>query len=480
MLSEQRKRRCRNSLKAYIQATTPHYEEARHLDEINDHLEMVERGEVDRLIIVEPPRHGKSLTASQRFPAWYIGRHPKQEIIHGAYGGRLAQTFGRRVRNLMTHQSHLSIFPEVTLAPDSKAADLWHTNQGGVYCAAGVTGPITGFGADLLVIDDPVKGREDADSLIMRDKIYSWYTDDAYTRLMPGGRVVIIGTRWHEDDLIGRLLEDQENGGDQWTVLHHPAINDKGEALWPEQRPLDYLERRKRIIGARGWASLYQGNPNPEGGVYFEKGWIRYGNPPPLSHMRTYGASDYALTDDDGDYTVHLVVGIDQEDRMWLLDVWRKQVQSDQWIDPMLDMMEKYGTIAWAEEKGQITKGIGPFLTKRQSQRKIHGRRLQLARTRDKVVSARSMQARMSGLGLWLPKHAHWAPDLVKELLKFPRGKHDDQVDSLALIGMMLAGMESGEAPKPPPPEPDFSQPNPYHLTLNDLIEEDKQRRGLY
>ena len=225
LLAERRARVCRANLIPYVQATFPDYMAASHLVEIAAHLEMVERGEIDRLLIIEPPRHGKSLLVSQRFPAWYLGRNPSDEVIHCSYGGELATAFGRRLRNLMLSAQHIAAFPDCQLSPDSKAANLWHTSQEGVYTAAGVGGPITGRGAHMLLIDDPVKSREEADSETMRNRTWDWYQNDAYTRLMPGGRVIVISTRWHDDDLVGRLLSEQERGGDTWTVLHHPAIS---------------------------------------------------------------------------------------------------------------------------------------------------------------------------------------------------------------------------------------------------------------
>ena len=223
----------RSGLIDYTVRTFPDYDDAAHLREMSTHLEMIERGDIDRLLVIEPPRHGKSLLVSQRFPAWYMGRNPTDQIIHCSYGGELVSGFGRRLRNLMLSDEHTRVFPECHLATDSKAANLWHTSQDGVYVAAGVGGPITGRGAHLLLIDDPVKSREEAESETMRNRAWDWYQNDAYTRLMPGGRVVVVSTRWHEDDLVGRLLAEQQRGGDTWTILHHPAIREDGSALWP-------------------------------------------------------------------------------------------------------------------------------------------------------------------------------------------------------------------------------------------------------
>ena len=457
----------RSRLITYVENTFPGYDAAPHIVEMATHLEAIERGDIDRLLIIEPPRHGKSLLVSQRFPAWYMGRNPTDEVIHCSYGGELVSGFGRRLRNLMLSDEHTSVFPECRLATDSKAANLWHTSQDGVYVAAGVGGPITGRGAHLLLIDDPVKSREEAESETMRNRAWDWYQNDAYTRLMRnGGRIVCVSTRWHEDDLVGRLLNDQAKGGDQWTMLHHQAIRNDGSVLWPAKYPLEVLERTKRAIGPRAWQSLYQGDPTPEAGAYFKRDWITMAPMPPKEELRYYGASDYAVTDDGGDYTVHAVVGIDTIGRMWLVDLWRKQTTSLKWIGPMLDMMVKWNPVCWAEEKGQIEKAVGPFLLKEQMARKVYTRREQFTSATDKPTRARSIQGRIEYLGLYLPHDAPWASTVETELLKFPTGTHDDIVDTLSLIGRMVAGLEHGKVTPTPAREK-----GPGEITLNDLID---------
>ena len=478
MLAERKARASRTSLIEYTKATFPLYDAASHVREIASYLEAIERRETDRLIIVEPPRHGKSLLVSQRFPAWWLGRSPTEEVIHCSYGGELATGFGRRLRNLMMSQEHRSIFPGCELAVDSKAANTWHTSQDGVYIAAGVGGAITGRGADLLLIDDPVKSREEAESETMRNRTWDWYLNDAYTRLMPGGVVVIVSTRWHEDDLVGRLLKEQSHGGDQWTVLHHPAINTEGEALWPEKFTMPILERIRKVLtvtkGANAWQSLYQGDPAPDQGTYFSRDWFRRGILPALDSMTYYGASDYAVTDAGGDYTVHLVVGIDPVGRMWVVDMWRKQTSSDKWIAPMLDLMERWKPQMWAEEAGQIEKAVGPFLLQEQMARKVYVLRHQFSSSKDKPSRARAIQARVAYRGLYMPIGAPWADEIETELLKFPTGANDDIVDTLSLIGRMIAGMVEGKEELPEEPITSHGD-----MSLNQLVslEDDRMAR---
>ena len=458
LLAEKQHRTARRSLIAYTEATLPGYAAAGHHRRIAERLEAIERGEIDRLLVVMPPRHGKSELASRRYPAWYLGRHPDRQIIAASYNSDLAADFGRAVRNLMGSSEHRAVFPGSTLAPDSAAANRWHTGAGGSYVAAGVGTAITGRGAHVLLIDDPIKGREDAESETYRERLWNWYRAVAYTRLMPGGSIVLIQTRWYEDDLAGRLLAEMERGGDRWEVLHLSARSETGEALWPEWYPAGDLARIRAAIGPREWQALYQGDPTPDEGSYFRRDWIRYYDDPP-EHMRTYGASDYAVTNDGGDYTVHRVVGVDPKDDIYVLDWWRGQTDSDRWIDAMLDLMKRHEPLIWAEEAGQIGKSLGPFIVKRQMERKVYGRREQFVSATDKPTRARSIQARMSMGKVYLPCKASWTPGLVSELLKFPAGKHDNQVDVMSLFGRMLAALAKGVVP------PAAKEPSDMHTT---------------
>lgn len=444
---------------SYAAYQWPGYRDAAHHRLIARHLEMVERGEITRLMITMPPRHGKSMLASEFFPAWYLGRNPDHYVVTATYAQELADDFGRKVKNQIEDAAFQSIFPGVGLADDSKSAKRFHIegnlggyehslSQRGAFYAVGVGGPLTGRGAHLLLIDDPVKNREDADSEIIRKKTRDWYTSTAYTRLMPGGRVVIIQTRWHEDDLSGWLLDDHAHEG--WVVLDLPAINDAGEALWPEQYDVETLEKIKLAIGPRDWSALYQQRPSPETGNYFKANWLKpYDKAPARETMMVYGGSDYAVTADGGDYTVHAVIGVDPESRIWLLDLWRKQAASDEWVEAFCDLVCDWKPIGWAEEQGQIRAGIGPYLDRRQRERNAWVARDAFPTRGDKAVRAQSIRGRMANGGLYVPINTPWYADFRSELMAFPAGKHDDQVDALGLVGQLLDKMLAGEANKP-------------------------------
>jgi predicted phage terminase large subunit-like protein len=395
---------------------------------IAERLEAVERGEIDRLMIFMPPRHGKSELASKRFPAWCLGRNPRRQIIAASYNSDLANDFGRNVRNIVAEPEFRQVFPDVSLATDSAAANRMNTNHGGAYVAAGVGTAVTGRGANIALIDDPFKDREEADSERRRELVWDWYRSTLYTRLMPSGAIVLIQTRWHEDDLAGRLL-DQER--DQWEVLELPAINDQGKALWPEWYDETALARIKATIGPREWSALYQQKPQPDEGTFFKREWFK--NWQQLPKLRYYGTSDYAVTDGGGDYTVLTIWGIDENGDVYRREQWKGQTASDEWIERELDLIAKYKPLCWFGEGGVIQKAIEPMLKRRMRERNVHCRLEWLPSVADKPTRARSFQA-MAATG-----RVHFEPGAdLSEFLVFPAGKHDDEVDTASLIGRAI------------------------------------------
>lgn len=225
------RREARNRLIPFVECTFPGFQTDRHHRLIAEKLEAVECGQIDRLAIFCPPRHSKSELASRRFPAWYLGRHPDHEIICCSYDDDLAMDFGRNVLDIIESPPYQRLFPGTSIRPDSRSVERWQTVQGGVYVSAGVGSGITGRGAHIALVDDPVKNREEADSETQRKRVWEWFTNILYTRLMPGGAIVLIMTRWHEDDLAGRLLEAEQSGGDEWTILNLPALAREDDPL---------------------------------------------------------------------------------------------------------------------------------------------------------------------------------------------------------------------------------------------------------
>jgi predicted phage terminase large subunit-like protein len=411
-----------------------------------DALERVDSGECKRLIIAMPPRHGKSMLTSEYFPAWYLGRKPSRSIIASSYSQELAEDFGRKVRGQVTDHLWGQVFPSASIMQGSASASRIDTGQGGHYYAVGVGGAVTGRGADLLLIDDPVKGREDADSETMRRRQKDWYRSVAYTRLMPGGAIVMVLTRWHEDDLAGWCLAEHE--GEGWEVLSLPALaepgdilgREVGDALWPDRYPVAVLAGIRSVLGQREWAALYQQRPAPDEGAYFQREWLQTYDGLP-SGLRMFGASDYAVSANGGDYTVHVVAGVDDADDIYLLDLWREQSDALGWVESWLSMLRIWAPQAWAEEAGVIAKTVAPVLTKRlQEERLYRTLRKPYPSTTDKASRARGLQARMQAGKVFFPSHQDkpWVLDLVSEMLTFPAGKHDDQVDALSLLCRLL------------------------------------------
>ena len=412
--------------------------------------EQVANKESPRLMLFMPPRHGKSTLASVAFPAWHLGRHPNHEFISCSYSGSLAMNFSRKVRQLLREPVYKNVFEKARLDKDSQSIESWQTTQGGGYVAAGVGGGITGKGAHVMVIDDPVKNREDAESDNNRDATWDWYTSTAYTRLSPGGGILVILTRWHDDDLAGRLLKQAEEGADQWEVIKYPAIAEidetfrkYGESLHPERYNVDALEQIRKAIGPRDWSALYQQNPVSDEGDYFSRDMIRYYEDEDIEYaqLNYYCAWDLAIGQRDrNDYSVGIVVGVDEYDNLFVVDVVRGKYDGFELVEQILDLYETWRPGIVGIERGHIEMALGPFLQKRTRERGLNEayfKDLKVGR-RDKEARARAIQGRMQQGMVYFPKDAVWTGTMVAELLRFPNGAHDDQVDALAWIGLMM------------------------------------------
>jgi predicted phage terminase large subunit-like protein len=420
-------------------------------------LEAVARGQVRRLMLFLPPGSAKSTYASDLFPAWYLAQQGGRAIIAASNTADLAQAFSRRVRGrVREHGSMLGY------ALAREAEELWTTTHDGQYRAAGVGGAITGFRADLALIDDPVKSREEADSETRRNRVWEWFNDDLTTRLKPNSAVVLIMTRWHEDDLAGRLLDRQPG---QWRVLSLPALAEgpddplgraPGEWLWGDDGYgyAGEIAARQSLTDGRTWSALYQQRPAPDSGDYFRREWLQpVAEMPERDELRIYGASDYAVTSAGGDYTVHVVAGVDREGKIYLLDLWRGQADSAVWIDEFCRMVREWRPHEWAEEGGQIRSAVGPFLERRMRETGARVARRQVPSRADKATRAQAIRGRMALDGLRIPVAAPWRGAFEAELLSFPAGRHDDMVDALSLLGQMLDTM-TGPRPALQPVQP--------------------------
>jgi predicted phage terminase large subunit-like protein len=419
-----------------------------------------------RLMLFMPPGSAKSTYGSVVTPSWVMGRNPGFKVIGVSYGSDMAKKFGRRTRSIIKQKGYTALF-STALSGDQAAADEWALSNTSEYMSGGILSGITGNRADLVIVDDPIKGRQDADSEVIRQRTWDEFQESVLTRLKPSGSVIIIQTRWHEDDLSGRILPDDYSGqsgmimgkdGFEWEVIclsaecersDDPLGRKIGEMIWPEWFDDKHWSNFRK--NARTWSALFQQRPAPDSGDYFKKDWIRTvpaSSVPPLDTMMVYGGSDYAVTSNGGDYTVHAVVGIDSDGRPWLLDIWRQQSSSDVWVDSFCDLVRKWKPIGWAEETGQIKSGVGPFLVKRMLETGSYVAREQFATRGDKAIRAQSIRGRMALTGLYIREDAPWLTSLLSEMMSFPVGVHDDQVDALGLVGQLIDRMHTGVKPK--------------------------------
>jgi predicted phage terminase large subunit-like protein len=415
-------------------------------------------------MIFMPPGSAKSTYASVVAPSWAMGKYKNFRMIGVSYGSDMAKKFGRRTRSII-RQTKYNILFDTELSGDQAAADEWALTNGAEYMSGGILSGITGNRADFVAIDDPIKGRQDADSEVIRQRTWDEYEESVKTRLKPGGSLAMILTRWHNDDPAGRILPDDYKGqsgiimgkdGFDWEVICLPAECEHaddplgrkiGEMIWPEwfdDRHWDNFRKQPRT-----WSALFQQRPSPDTGDYFKREWIHtVEKMPPRETLSIYGASDYAVTSGGGDYTVHVVVGVDNEGRLWLLDMWRGQASSDVWVDAFCNLVRKWKPIGWAEETGQIKSGVGPFLVKRMMETQSYVAREQFATRGDKAVRAQSIRGRMALAGLYVQQDAPFLSDLISEMMSFPVGVHDDQVDALGLAGQLMDRMSTGPKPK--------------------------------
>lgn len=401
-----------------------------------------------RLMIMAPPGSAKSTYASVVAPAWYLGTKEDRRVILATYGDDLSRRHGRRTRQLLRSSECTGIL-QCTLRDDSRAAEEFALTNGSEYIACGIMSGVTGNRAHGIVIDDPIKGREQADSQIIRDRTWDAYQDDILTRLIPGGWVVLINTRWHEDDLCGRLLPEGWSGqsgeikcrdGNVWNVIclqaecatkTDPLGRKTGEMLWPEWFDSRHWDQFR--LNRRTWSSLYQQVPAPDQGILFRKDdMVTYETLP--KDLRIIGASDYAVTPDDGDWTEHAIAGISGDGSLYLIDWWRGQTGPEQWIEKKIDMMATHSPLAWFGEMGPIRRAIEGRLKKRMIERDVSCRLEWLPHIGDKVTKAQSIIA-TAGMGrLWWPRAA-WVSELQRQCLVFPAGSPDDGVDTLGMLG---------------------------------------------
>ena len=458
--------------------------------------EDVAKGLSPRLMLLMPPRSGKSELCSRSFPSWHLGRNPHHEIIACSYNVSLAMTFSKKVKELMQDPVFQPVF-DIRLDPNNQSAEEWALDRSvsrahtGSYVAAGVGGGITGKGAHLLIIDDPLKNAEEADSADTREKLMDWYGSTAYTRLAPGGGVLIVQTWWHDSDLAGQLQTAMKDPtADQFVVVKYPAIAEedeyldydtdliargeppvngkllrrKGEALHPERYDLDKLNQIKRTISPRFWSALYQQNPVPDDGAYFLKEHFRRGPIPHITRANVYIAWDFAISEKKtNDYTVGTVLLHDENDVLHVAEVVRFKSGDGLFIcDAILNLSKKWYTPGQqlGFEDGQIYRAIESLLKKRMQELRHYPSIKVLKPITDKLARARPIQGRMQQGMISFNVEGEWYDACRLEMLRFPAGAHDDMVDSLSWATQMAIG-------RTPPRKIQHKEPESWVKKLN-------------
>ena len=440
----------RSYLLNFTEYTKPDFEAGEHHREIcgalQEFVRDVELKKSPRLAVMAPPRHTKSELASRRLPAWVMGKHPRWQYISTCYGSDFAMDFGREVRDIIQSPRYKNLFKTCEIRDDNAAANRWATTMGGMYIGQGVGGSITGRGGHICAIDDPVKNRQDADSEVIQKRNWDWYTSTFYTRLMPGAGVLIICTPWSDKDIVFHAIEQ-----DDFRVIRLKAL-DQNRALWPAWYPIDALKQIKQVLPPRDWNALYQQEPTPEEGIYFKKDSLqRYVPGDQPETLRRYVTTDFAVTEKiEADYTVFGDWGVDEEGHWWLLDVYKAQKESTEWVSVLTDWFKKKKPLKCFGETGVIRRSVEPWLLRQMRKTSAFCSLEWINRPRDKGAMASSFRG-MCEMGLVHFPLTEDGETVVSELLKFPAGEHDDCVDMCAMVGLAVdQGVDATEVKSEP------------------------------
>jgi predicted phage terminase large subunit-like protein len=461
-----RRRLARQSTEAFTEYVTLGWKASKIHRAIGAQLDRVRRREIDRLLLLCPPQHGKSEMTSRKFPALLLGDDPSRDVIAASATAELADGFGRDVRNTIASGEYRALFGDTHLSEDSQAKGRWHTAQGGSYYAVGVGGQLFGRGG-MAIIDDPFGSWEDAQSETMREKIWEWYTGTLYNRVRPREPIIVIQHRMHEEDLAGRLIERMKQGGDQWEIVELPA--DVNDPPWPERYDRKALERIRDNTDPRQWSALYLQNPVPAEGTFFKREWFKWYDPKVALNCHHYSSGDFAVTEGGGDFTELATHGVDPSSNLYLgLEWYSAQTTADAWIEALVRQFRRWKPFAFFGESGVIRRAIEPVLIRRMHETSTFTRLEWITRTKDKASTARALQARMAMGKVYLPDNEA-GHALSTQLLAFPAGRHDDKVDAAALMALALDQAH----PAMVPPVEVVKKRDPYEV---DEEEEDSWR----
>lgn len=448
LMEEARRELARRTMGDFVLYVDDNYQMNWHHRLLCDYLDKLARKEIRRLMVFMPPRHGKSELVSRKFPAYLLGRNPDTSIISCSYSADLASRMNRDVQRLIDSEKYSLLFPESHLFGKNirstakgsflRNSDIFEiVNHRGTYRSSGVGGGITGMGGEYIIIDDPVKNREDADSATIREKIYDWYTSTLYTRLEKDGCILLTLTRWHEDDLAGKLLKAAGEGADQWTILELPAVceyppkpydvRQEGEALWKWKYDEEALEKMKVTVGSRDWAALYQQHPTPGEGGTFKREWWNYYKVLPDGLYDFVQSWDCTFKDaQSSDYVVGQVWARKGSSR-YLLDQVRGRMSFTETLRAIRSLSAKWPQAIrkLVEDKANGTAVIDVL------RKEIPGL-IPVEPEGGKIVRANAVTAVAEAGNIYLPDPsiAPWVHDFVEEHAVFPNGANDDQVDA--------------------------------------------------
>lgn len=451
---------------------------AHHLLILNKIQETMEKRN-GRLMIFAPPGSAKSSYASVVAPAWALAKWAGYRIILASYASDIAERHSRKTRSLCRQEAHVSIWPDQPeLRADQRSVGSWALSNGSEFMAAGLLAGITGNRADGVIIDDPVKGREEADSETIQKKTVEEYRDSVVSRLKPGAWIILIQTRWNENDLAGSILPEDYKGqsgpvlcrdGQVWEIINLPAEAEcpddplgrkPGEFLWEEWFGRDHwMIRKNDPQGQRTWASLYQQRPTAGDGIEFKREWFKWydpnipaGEPGGLPKQLTiYAASDFATKKDKGDFTEHGIWGIDAVGDLWALDWWYGQKTTDIWIAQMVMMMRKWRPMKWWHEGGPIGEAVTPAILRAMREGKVYVVLESMPSIQNKAVKLGSFQARAATGTVHWPNGRPWAGRAIDQLCAFPAGRYDDAADECGLIGRGIDAMTNPHIPSAKP-----------------------------
>ena len=454
----------RDDFALYCRRTIPNFKATPAHLELCRKLEGVARGDTRNLGVSWPVRHGKTLLCGRRFTLWWMSRNPGLDAMFATHTVDLANKTGQALRRLAQDAAHLQIFPEARLREDTARQDSWELTTGGSFRAAGQGSAIVGFGWNLGICDDLIRGLEAASSALQRESVWDWYTADFLSRMQDPSCQIFTSARWHDADPMGKIIQLTEDGRADWDIYHRPALGPNDEPLAPELVPVKQLLEQRAQTPARIWQAMWQGDPVSESGDLFRADWFqpsdRHWMPADgrSSALRIYGASDIAASESSGDFTVHAVYGIDTKGVLHIIALWRGQATPADWIEKWIGLARDWRPQYWTFGSGLAYRMVEPALRRAMLDTGVFVRLNTVSERGDKPERAQAFSAHMENGRVRWNMDAPWYAQAHAELTRFPAGATDDVADTMSLIGLTIDRLSSGQGPAPPPPlEPLFT-----------------------